>query len=51
MRQLVALVDRESPQTATEVELALWSGVLQLGGALAATMRDQVVLTVSGNSA
>lgn len=34
MRQLAALVDRQSPQTATEVELALWSGVLQLGVAL-----------------
>ena len=31
MRQLVALVDRESPQTATEVELALWSGGSQIG--------------------
>lgn len=31
MQELAALVDRPSPQTATEVELALWSGVLLLG--------------------
>lgn len=31
MQQLVSVVDRESPQTATEVETALWSGVLHLG--------------------
>jgi hypothetical protein len=34
MQHLVALVDCPSPQTATEVELALWSGLLQLGMAL-----------------
>lgn len=34
MRQLVALVDRQSTQTATEVEASLWSGVLQLGVAM-----------------
>jgi len=34
MQQLVALVDRKSTETATEVEAALWSGVLQLGVAL-----------------
>jgi hypothetical protein len=36
VHQLVALVDRPSQQTATEVEMALWSGVLQLGMALMA---------------
>jgi hypothetical protein len=36
MQQLVALVDRQSRQTATEVEIALWSGVLRLGAAMMA---------------
>lgn len=31
VQQLVSLVDRESPLTATEVEIVLWSGVLRLG--------------------
>lgn len=31
MQRLVALVDQPSPQTATEVEIALWTGVLRLG--------------------
>ncbi len=34
MQQLVALVDRQSRQTATEVEIALWSGMLRLGVAM-----------------
>jgi hypothetical protein len=34
MRELVGLVDRASSQTASEVELALWTGVLGLGGAM-----------------
>lgn len=36
MQQLVALVDRQSQQTATEVENLLWSGVLRLGMSLMA---------------
>lgn len=34
MQELVALVDRSSQQTATEAEIALWSGVLRLGMSL-----------------
>ena len=34
MQQLIALVDRSSQQTATEAEVALWSGVLHLGMSL-----------------
>ncbi|MEP7120077.1 MAG: hypothetical protein ABJE95_04165 [Byssovorax sp.] len=34
MQALVALVDQPSPLTATEAEIALWSGVLRLGVSL-----------------
>ena len=34
IQRLVSLVDRRSPQTATEVETELWSGMLRLGMAL-----------------
>jgi hypothetical protein len=34
LHQLVALVERPSPQTATEVEMALWVGMLRLGMAM-----------------
>lgn len=34
MQQLVALVERQLPQTATEVEIALWSGMLRLGASM-----------------
>ena len=34
MHQLVALVERPSLQTATDVEIALWVGVLRLGASL-----------------
>ena len=36
MQQLLALVDRQSQQTATDVEISLWSGVLRLGMSLMA---------------
>ena len=32
--RLVALVEREEPRTATEVEVALWGDVLRLGAGL-----------------
>jgi hypothetical protein len=34
VQELLALVDRPSQQTATEAEIALWSGVLRLGMSL-----------------
>jgi hypothetical protein len=34
LHEAVALVERQSPQTATEVEIALWVGMLRLGASL-----------------
>jgi len=34
IQQLVSLAERQSPLTATEVEVALWSGVLRVGGSI-----------------
>ena len=34
MHQLISLAERRSPQTATEVEVAPWSGVLRVGGSI-----------------
>lgn len=36
VQQLVALVERSSPQAATAVEVALWSGLLRLGASMMA---------------
>jgi len=34
VRQLIAIVERDEPQSATEVEIALWTGMLGVGAAM-----------------